>query len=84
MLATTIEDDWEPNIQEQWRLNQSGVRGDLMHQFGVQNHEQKSQNFTDLGAAPWSVVAVHNVYLSQVRAALSARTITPHCLARAA
>lgn len=40
-----------------------------IHQFGAESYEQKIQNFEDLGAAPWSVVALHNIYLAQVRAA---------------
>lgn len=41
----------------------------LIHQFGADSYEQKIQNFIDLGSEPWSVVALHNVYLAQVRAA---------------
>lgn len=69
MLATSIEEDWERGISEQWRRNQSSIREVLIHQFGADHYEQKIQNFTDLGSAPWSVVALHNVYLAQVRAA---------------
>lgn len=69
LLAQAIEDDWEPEIKEQRRQNQVSVREVLIHQFGTESYEEKIQNFTDLGAAPWSVVALHNVYLAQARAA---------------
>jgi hypothetical protein len=69
MLAQAIEDDWEPEIKRQWRQNQASVREVLIHQFGTDSYEQKIQNFTDLGTAPWSVVALHNVYLAHVRSA---------------
>ncbi|MDP9220226.1 MAG: hypothetical protein M3P23_06770 [Actinomycetota bacterium] len=80
LLATEIEDDWEPEIQGQWRQNQASVRELLMHQFGVEDYEEKIQNFTDLGAAPWSVVALHNVYLGQVRGAFVGMSYYPALL----
>ena len=64
-----IEDDWEEDIKEQWRINQQRVREGLIHTFGAHNHVGKIQNLVDLGAAPWSVVALHNTYLDEVRAA---------------
>ena len=79
-LATVIDHDWESDVQEQWRQNQAGVRESVVHQFGAADYEQKIRNFTDLGAAPWSVVALHNVYLSQVRAAFAATNYYPALL----
>ena len=80
ILAQLIEDDWEPEIKEQWRRNQASIREVLVHQFGADNYEQKVKNFTYLGAAPWSVVALHNVHLAQVRAAFVGMNYYPALL----
>lgn len=37
VLATVIEDDWELEIQEQWRGNVKAIREHLIHQFGAEN-----------------------------------------------
>ncbi|WP_110239870.1 hypothetical protein [Nocardioides gilvus] len=80
LLSTVIEDDWEDSIKEQWQANQQAVREILIHTFGAHIHAEKIQNFTDLGAAPWSVVALHNTYLSEVRAAFTATCYYPALL----
>ena len=66
-LTTEIKDDWEEQIKKQWLTNQSHVKEAIIYQFGIEDFEQKIRDFTDLGVAPWSVVALHNVYLAQVR-----------------
>jgi hypothetical protein len=80
LLATVIEDDWEPHIKAQWATNQANVREWLIHEFGAASYEQKIQNFIELGTAPWSVVALHNVYLKQVRDAFVAMHYYPALL----
>lgn len=80
VLATEIGEDWEPEVQEQWRSNKQHVREVLIHAFGSQNYEEKIQNFADLGPAPWSVVALHNTYLEQVRSAFTATYYYPALL----
>jgi hypothetical protein len=66
-LTTEIKDDWEEQIKKQWLTNQSHVKEAIIYQFGIEDFEQKIRDFTDLGVAPWSVVALHNVYLAQER-----------------
>lgn len=80
LLATVVEDAWEPNIKAQWASNQANVREWLIHEFGAENYEQKIQNLIDLGTAPWSVVALHNVYLKQIRDAFVAMDYYPALL----
>lgn len=80
VLTTEIAEDWEPGVQEQWRANQQHVREVLIHTFGSHNHEEKIQNFVDLDVAPWSVVALHNTYLDEVRAAFTATCYYPALL----
>lgn len=66
-LSNEIQDDWEPQIQEQWRAVHSGIRESIIHEYGAADFEEKLRNFSDLGAAPWSVIGLHNVHLKQVR-----------------
>lgn len=80
LLATIVDDEWEPRIKTQWRHNQASVREGLIHQFGAGSYEQKIRDFTSLGAAPWSVDALHNVYLAQVRAAFAEGAYYPSLL----
>lgn len=80
LLETVVQDDSEPEIQAQWRTNQAHVRESLIHQFGASDYEQKIQNFMEIGAAPWSVMALHNVYLKQVRDAFVAMQYYPALL----
>ncbi|WP_435588067.1 hypothetical protein [Micromonospora aurantiaca (nom. illeg.)] len=67
ILATEIQDDWEPSIREQWHQNQERVRRELIAQFGENGFEAKLQNFVDLGAKPFSILAYHNQFLDQAR-----------------
>lgn len=80
ILGMEIKDDWAPDIKLQWRQNQAAVRELLVHQFGATDYEQKIENFMALGSAPWSVVALHNVYLAQVRAAFVGMSYYPALL----
>ncbi len=80
LLTTVIDDDWEPDIKAQWAGNQANVREWLVHEFGAADYEQKIQNFVDLGTAPWSIVALHNVYLKQIRGAFVSMQYYPALL----
>lgn len=77
MLSQEIGEDWEPEVQEQWRTNQANVREHLIHTFGIEDYEQKIQNFVDIDAAPWSVAGLHTTYLQQVRAAFVSMNYYP-------
>ena len=67
LLKTEISEDWEPHIQDQWRVNRGHVIEGILHEHGVADYSQKVQSTADLGPAPWSVVARHNLYLGQIR-----------------
>lgn len=77
MLVTEIQDHWEPQVQEQWRETHKGVRESIVHEYGVADFEEKIQNFVDLGAAPWSVLGLHNLHLKQVRDAFVSKSYYP-------
>lgn len=69
VLSTEIQDDWKPEIREQWRQNHEGIRRGLAAEFGEDAFDDKLKNFIDLGAKPFSVLAFHNEFLDQARAA---------------
>lgn len=66
-LTESINDTWPEVIKEQQRQNRASVIEGLKYQFGVEDHEQKVQNFIEIGPKPMSVVAFHNLFFSQVR-----------------
>lgn len=80
ILTTVIEDSWDPAVADQWAVNQRQVKESLLHEFGVEGGERKIQDFGALGPAPWSVVALHNSYLSQVRSAFVSGSYYPALL----
>ncbi|AFJ02623.1 hypothetical protein Q7C_1474 [Methylophaga frappieri] len=67
LLATEIQDSWESQVKSQWMENKRKIREGLVHEFGAQNHEEKIENFIELGASPLSLLAFHNAFLGQCR-----------------
>jgi hypothetical protein len=76
-LSTEIQDDWEPQVQEQWRAIHAGIRESIIHEYGAADFEGKIDSFVDLGAAPWSVLGLHDVHLKQVRDAFVSKDYYP-------
>src|SRR4051812_23551294 len=71
MVATEIEEHWDPAVQEQWRNNQAGVRAELLADLGNNDGDAKIANVVAMGSAPWSVIAAHNHLLAQIRSAFA-------------
>lgn len=67
ILETKIEDHWEEQVKESWRLMKSQIRQGLAATFGPARLAQVEANLIDLGAKPFSVLAFHNKFLEQVR-----------------
>lgn len=68
-LTEAISEDWDPVVQQQHREGARRVREGLLQGYGVAGYQVKIQNFIDLGAEPFSVIAAHNFLLHQVRGA---------------
>lgn len=83
VLAQTIEDHWEPRVKEQWRTNQRFIREGLLHEFGVEDGDRKIADFLAVGPAPWSVSAMHNLVLAEVRRAFVGGAYYPALLGAA-
>jgi hypothetical protein len=67
ILAIDIKPNWEENVKKQWENNKRQIREGLLFAYGVEDFEQKVQNFIDIGAMPFSVIAFHNVFFRQSR-----------------
>ena len=66
-LSTEIQSTWEPQVQELWLENKRQVREGLIAQFGAREAETKIANFTELGPKPFSILAFHNRFSTEVR-----------------
>ena len=71
ILTMEINPDWEPELIAQHEQNRSNARMRLIHEFGNADHDRKITDYAELGAAPWSVVDQHNVFMGQVRDAFA-------------
>jgi hypothetical protein len=66
-LSTEIQPYWEPRVQELWRENKRKVTEGLIVQFGAHASNEKIANFSDLGPKPFSILAFHNVFATEIR-----------------
>jgi hypothetical protein len=71
ILNQEIGEDWEPQVQEQWRSSQSNIRMGLLAVYGTVDGEAKIDNYRAMGDAPWSIVFEHNGLLAQTRASFA-------------
>jgi len=67
MLSQEIQDTWEPQVRELWHQNKTQIRDGLLCEFGPVGGDQKIKNFTEMGAAPWSIIGFHNKFMRQLR-----------------
>ena len=66
-LSMKIKDEWPEEVKESWRRNIEAAKEDVLTIYGRFNGDQKIQNLSDLGNAPFSVFAFHNKFLRQIR-----------------
>jgi hypothetical protein len=71
VLTDEIKSDWEPEVIAQHEENRRQIRMGLIHEFGNAEHERKIADFGALGAAPWSVIDRHNLFMRQIRDAFA-------------
>lgn len=68
-LTLEIRDEWEDHIKQQYRQNKESIEKSLIDSYGAIAQEGKRQNFIDLGAMPFSILAFHNRFFRQLRTA---------------
>lgn len=67
ILSTEIKEEWEEQVKLQWRQNKQAVVEGFIHIYGANEYEDKIKNFTSFGPIPFSIVAFHNKFFSQIR-----------------
>ena len=68
-MTQEINDAWADEVKALHRQNRADIEHGLLLEFGEVHAGQKRQNFIDLGAKPFSVLAFHNRFLHQIREA---------------
>jgi hypothetical protein len=67
LLQQKIEESWEPKVKESWERNKRSIEEGVVAEFGCFECQRKIRDFTELGAAPFSIVAFHNNFYRQAR-----------------
>jgi hypothetical protein len=83
-LAEEIPDDWEERLKEQHRRTQANIRAWLVHTFGAADAERKCADYVELGPSPMSVLAFHNHFYGDARAAFTLGAYYPALVAACA
>ncbi|MBB5163693.1 hypothetical protein [Mycobacterium sp. AZCC_0083] len=71
------ESNWEPDTRDQSRRNRRLVTVGLVNEFGAAAFDAKFYDYRAIGVAPMSVVALHNVFLAQIRTSFVAGAYYP-------
>lgn len=72
---TMLEDPpehWDPIAREAALVRKRSVLQEIDHEYGMEEREQKTQNFKDVGPFPQSILSYHNPFLVEVRRAFVA------------
>ena len=68
-LGMEIQDGWDEQIKSQHHENKERTAQEILKEYGGRLAELKLQNFVELDPMPVSIIAFHNEFLHQVRAA---------------
>ena len=68
-LDIEIQEEWEERVKESHRIAQQQIREGLVAEYGSFRAEEKLGNFRDLGPMAVSIIAYHNKFFRQARAA---------------
>lgn len=66
-LIDPIKDEWEEKIKKQHYENRKRVENNLIYEFGGKYKDKKIENFIDLETKPFSILAFHNRFFTQIR-----------------
>lgn len=64
-----ISEDWEEPVKAMHQQARDRTIAGIKFEYGELRFEEKLKNFVDLGAKPFSVIAFHNAFYAQARAA---------------
>jgi hypothetical protein len=65
--ALILQQNVDPNSDSLAHRNRNAILSSLVAEFGQVAHETKVKNFTELGPKPFSILAFHNQFASQIR-----------------
>jgi hypothetical protein len=68
-LAQDIPAQWEEQVKRLHEDNRERIRQGVIAEYGEADAERKLQDFMDLGVKHLSILAFHNLFFSQARAA---------------
>ncbi len=69
ILNTDVDPTWDDDVRRVWEENKRRVRESVLMEVGVSDYDRKLEDFSALGMTPLSVLAFHNIFYRQVRAA---------------
>jgi hypothetical protein len=67
ILNLEINNDWEDKVKRLWTENKQNIIKSLIFEFGEYDQKSKLNNFIDIGAKPFSILAFHNIFFHQIR-----------------
>jgi hypothetical protein len=76
-LRLKIEDSWDEAAKASYRLSKENIRQGLLREYGIENAQEKLQNFLDINASPFSILAFHNKFFRQARNAFVVESYFP-------
>lgn len=77
ILQMKVKDEWEEKARRLWVENKQKIVEGIGQQYGEADIDRKVADFTALGREPFSVIAFHNRFLHQCRAAFTAGCYYP-------
>lgn len=67
MLSTKAEEHWNDQAKELSRSNQERIIQELIFEFGQHDIDRKIDDFIAIDTKPFSVIAYHNAFFTQIR-----------------
>lgn len=77
ILNVEVAADWDPTVKSQWLGHKNRIVEQLMTEYGTAQGHRKIEDFKQMGASPFSVVAFHNKFLQQIRDAFAVGAYYP-------
>lgn len=69
ILNLEIKDEWEAEVKASHKDAKKSVRESMQRNYGTSSYEAKEKNIIDIGSTFPSIIAFHNKFLNQSRAA---------------
>lgn len=67
LLEMKIQDNWDEEVKKSHQNSKDNIIRGLIEEFGLHRFNIKCNNYIELGAKPFSIIAFHNRFYEQVR-----------------